>query len=207
MIRFLRIAALAFAFHPQISASLWGQSVSTAARDSLENLRIAKTTRIAALVPGGGQITNRKYWKVPLVWGGVAWCISSIDYNLKQLNEARTNLIELEESDPTTIGYSQALLMARNEEAFYRRNRDLSWFALIGVHALSVLDAHVDANLMSFDVSENLAVAFRPIPIANSPAVVGPGLVIRWHRLERNLTNYDSSQWAKLTFKRKLKWT
>ena len=208
MIRFLRIAALAFAFNSLIiSASLWGQSASTAAQDSLENQRIAKTTRIAALIPGGGQITNRKYWKVPLVWGGVAWCISSIDYNLKQLNEARTDLIELEESDPTTIGYAQALSIARTEEAFYRRNRDLSWFALIGVHALSVLDAHVDANLMSFDVSENLAVAFRPIPIANSPAVVGPGLVIRWHRLGRNLTNYDSSQWAKLTFKRKLKWT
>ena len=125
------------------TAGLWGQS-DAVPQDSLEDMRIKRTTRLAALIPGAGQITNRKYWKAPVVWGGMAWCISSIDFNLTQLDAARAHLIELE-NDPATD--FNTLQSARSEEAFYRRNRDLSWFALVGVHALSILDAHVDANL------------------------------------------------------------
>jgi len=178
------------------TAGLWGQS-DAIPQDSLEDLRITRTTRLAALIPGAGQIANRKYWKAPVVWGGVYWCISSIDFNLTQLDAARAHLIELE-SDPATD--FDALQTARSEEAFYRRNRDLSWFALVGVHALSILDAHVDANLLSFDVSENLALHLRPVPAPHTEALLAPGLVIRWQRPGHKFTNFERSKRAHRAF-------
>ena len=188
------------------TAWLWGQS-DAVPQDSLEDLRITRTTRLAALIPGAGQIANRKYWKAPVVWGGVAWCVSSIDFNRTELSASRTRLIELEEADPATIpNYATELQSARNEEAFYRRNRDLSWFALVGVHALSVLDAHVDANLLSFDVSENLALQLRPVPMPRASQLFAPGLVIRWHRTGHKFTNFESSNRTPQVAKRIEKW-
>lgn len=203
----LRIAVWTCAFSLFSSTAwLWGQS-DAVPQDSLEDLRITRTTRMAALIPGAGQIANRKYWKAPVVWGGIYWCISSIDFNRTELSTARTRLIELEEADPATIpNYATELQSARNEEAFYRRNRDLSWFALVGVHALSVLDAHVDANLLSFDVSENLALQLRPVPTPNATQMLAPGLVIRWHRAGHKFTNFGPSNRASRAVKRIEKW-
>lgn len=179
------------------TASLWGQNDAIPAQDSLEDRRIKRVTRLATFIPGAGQIANRKYWKAPVVWGGMAYCISSIDYNLTQLDAARAHLIELE-NDPATD--FNTLQSARSEEAFYRRNRDLSWFALVGVHALSILDAHVDANLLSFDVSENLALHLRPVPAPHTAAFLAPGLVIRWQRPGHKFTNFERSKRAHRAF-------
>jgi hypothetical protein len=179
------------------TASLWGQNDAIPVQDSLEDRRIKRVTRLATFIPGAGQIANRKYWKAPVVWGGMAYCISSIDYNLTQLDAARAHLIELE-NDPATD--FNTLQSARSEEAFYRRNRDLSWFALVGVHALSILDAHVDANLLSFDVSENLALHLRPVPAPHTAALLAPGLVIRWQRPGHKFTNFERSKRARRAF-------
>lgn len=196
--RTLRIVAWACAFCTlSPTASLWGQNDAIPAQDSLEDRRIKRVTRLATFIPGAGQIANRKYWKAPVVWGGMAYCISSIDYNLTQLDAARAHLIELE-NDPATD--FNTLQSARSEEAFYRRNRDLSWFALVGVHALSILDAHVDANLMSFDVSENLALHLRPVPAPHTAALLVPELVIRWQRPGHKFTNFERSKRAHRAF-------
>ena len=196
--RTLRIVAWACALCTlSPTASLWGQNDAIPAQDSLEDRRIKRVTRLATFIPGAGQIANRKYWKAPVVWGGMAYCISSIDYNLTQLDAARAHLIELE-NDPATD--FNTLQSARSEEAFYRRNRDLSWFALVGVHALSILDAHVDANLLSFDVSENLALHLRPVPAPHTVAFLAPGLVIRWQRPGHKFTNFERSKRAHRAF-------
>ena len=196
--RTLRIVAWACALCTlSPTASLWGQNDAIPAQDSLEDRRIKRVTRLATFIPGAGQIANRKYWKAPVVWGGMAYCISSIDYNLTQLDAARAHLIELE-NDPATD--FNALQSARSEEAFYRRNRDLSWFALVGVHALSILDAHVDANLLSFDVSENLALHLRPVPAPHTAALLAPGLVIRLQRPGHKFTNFERSKRAHRAF-------
>ena len=196
--RTLRIVAWACALCTlSPTASLWGQNDAIPAQDSLEDRRIKRVTRLATFIPGAGQIANRKYWKAPVVWGGMAYCISSIDYNLTQLDAARAHLIELE-NDPATD--FNTLQSARSEEAFYRRNRDLSWFALVGVHALSILDAHVDANLLSFDVSENLALHLRPVPAPHTAALLAPGLVIRWQRPGHKFTNFERSKRAYRAF-------
>ena len=196
--RTLRIVAWACALCTlSPTASLWGQNDAIPAQDSLEDRRIKRVTRLATFIPGAGQIANRKYWKAPVVWGGMAYCISSIDYNLTQLDAARAHLIELENNPATDFNTLQS---ARSEEAFYRRNRDLSWFALVGVHALSILDAHVDANLLSFDVSENLALHLSPVPAPHTAALLAPGLVIRWHRPGHKFTNFERSKRAHRAF-------
>ena len=196
--RTLRIVAWACALCTlSPTASLWGQNDAIPAQDSLEDRRIKRVTRLATFIPGAGQIANHKYWKAPVVWGSMAYCISSIDYNLTQLDAARAHLIELE-NDPATD--FNTLQSARSEEAFYRRNRDLSWFALVGVHALSILDAHVDANLLSFDVSENLALHLRPVPAPHTAAFLAPGLVIRWQRPGHKFTNFERSKRAHRAF-------
>lgn len=196
--RTLRIVAWACALCTlSPTASLWGQNDAIPAQDSLEDRRIKRVTRLATFIPGAGQIANRKYWKAPVVWGGMAYCISSIDYNLTQLDAARAHLIEVENNPATDFNTLQT---ARSEEAFYRRNRDLSWFALVGVHALSILDAHVDANLMSFDVSENLALHLRPVPAPHTAALLAPGLVIRWQRPGHKFTNFERSKRAHRAF-------
>lgn len=196
--RTLRIIAWACALCTlSPTASLWGQNDAIPAQDSLEDLRIQRVTRLATFIPGAGQIANRKYWKAPVVWGGMAYCISSIDFNLTKLHDARARLIELEYDPATDFATLQD---ARSEEAFYRRNRDLSWFALVGVHALSILDAHVDANLLSFDVSENLALHLRPVPAPHTAALLAPGLVIRWHRPRHKFTNFERSKRAPRAF-------
>ena len=196
--RTLRIVAWACALCTlSPTASLLGQNDAIPAQDSLEDRRIKRVTRLATFIPGAGQIANRKYWKAPVVWGGMAYCISSIDYNLTQLDAARAHLIELE-NDPATD--FNTLQSARSEEAFYRRNRDLSWFALVGVHALSILDAHVDANLLSFDVSENLALHLRPVPAPHTAALLAPGLLISWQRPGHKFTNFERSKRAHRAF-------
>ena len=196
--RTLRIVAWACALCTlSPTASLWGQNDAIPAQDSLEDRRIKRVTQLATFIPGAGQIANRKYWKAPVVWGGIAYCISSIDYNLTQLDAARAHLIELENNPATDFNTLQS---ARSEEAFYRRNRDLSWFALVGVHALSILDAHVDANLLSFDVSENLALHLSPVPAPHTAALLAPGLVIRWQRPGHKFTNFERSKRAHRAF-------
>ena len=196
--RTLRIVAWACALCTlSPTASIWGQNDAIPAQDSLEDRRIKRVTQLATFIPGAGQIANRKYWKAPVVWGGMAYCISSIDYNLTQLDAARAHLIELENNPATDFNTLQS---ARSEEAFYRRNRDLSWFALVGVHALSILDAHVDANLLSFDVSENLALHLSPVPAPHTAALLAPGLVIRWHRPGHKFTNFERSKRAHRAF-------
>ncbi len=150
-----------------------------------------RTTRIAAFVPGGGQILNQKYWKAPIVWGGIAWCVSLIDFNTRELKKARTNLIQLELSgQPNPID----LLNAREAETFYRTQRDVSWFALAGVHLLSILDAHVDANLLAFDVSEDLSMEVAPMyPSSSShygPHTAALGLVLRWELPSSKFTKF-----------------
>lgn len=166
--------------------------------DSIDDIRIRRITKLAALVPGSGQFMNHKAWKAPIVWGGMAWCASAIRFNNQSLQEARETLIFLELADPSQVNnYSQVLSLARQEESFYRRNRDLSWFALLGVHLLGILDAHVDANLSSFDVSEDLSFQLTPLafpPLASTPSPptnsAAWGLIIHWEFPHREFPKF-----------------
>ena len=137
---------------------------------------IATATWIALVIPGGGQIYNRKYWKLPIVYGGFVGCMYAYNWNGQMYKDYRQAYLDIMDSDPNTDSYKDFFRPGYNFEANkeylqtvfkkrkdrYRRWRDMSIFATIGVYALSVIDAYVDAQLASFDISEDVNLSIEP---------------------------------------------
>lgn len=137
---------------------------------------------LALVIPGGGQIYNRKYWKLPLVYGGIMGCIYAISWNNSMYKDYSQAYIDLMDNDPNSQSYNQFLHLGnvindsnkkQYEDIFkkrrdkYRRWRDLSFFVMLGVYALSVIDAYVDAELSVFDISKDLSMKVEPTIINN----------------------------------------
>ena len=137
---------------------------------------------LAIVIPGAGQIYNRKYWKLPIVYGGFIGCLYAIRWNNQMYNDYSQAYMDIMDNDPNTQSYNEFLHlgatitpenteryqdMFRRRKDYYRRYRDLSVFILIGVYALSVIDAYVDASLSEFDISKDLSLRVQPAIINN----------------------------------------
>ena len=140
---------------------------------------------LALVIPGGGQIYNRKYWKLPIVYGGFVGCIYAMNWNNMMYKDYAQAYLDLMDDDPGTASYNKFMHLGRqinstNEERYktifkkrkdrYRRWRDLSFFVMVGVYAVSVIDAYVDAELSAFDLSKDLSLKVRPTVIGNGAA-------------------------------------
>ena len=138
---------------------------------------------LALVLPGAGQIYNRKYWKLPIIYGGFVGCAYAMRWNNMMYRDYSQAYLDIMDDDPNTQSYNQFLHLgsqiteankSRWEEVFrkrkdrYRRWRDLSFFVMVGVYALSVIDAYVDASLSEFDISPDLSIHFAPTIISNS---------------------------------------
>lgn len=137
---------------------------------------VQTATWLALVIPGGGQIYNRKYWKLPIVYGGFVGCMYAYNWNSQMYKDYRQAYLDIMDSDPNTDSYKDFFRPGYNFEANkeylksvfkkrkdrYRRWRDMSIFATIGVYALSVIDAYVDAQLSSFDISDDISLSFEP---------------------------------------------
>lgn len=138
-----------------------------------------KATWLALVIPGGGQIYNRKYWKLPIFYGGFAGCAYALTWNgkmYKDYSQAYKDAVN-EKWNSSSItdllppGYinnvskPQLTETLRKRKDTYRRYRDLSIFAFIGVYLLSVVDAYVDAELSNFDISPDLSMKVEPAVI------------------------------------------
>nr|WP_311466424.1 DUF5683 domain-containing protein [uncultured Porphyromonas sp.] len=133
-----------------------------------------------ALLPGGGQIYNRKYWKLPIVWGAFMTCYYSVTWNHRQYQDYHAAYRDLSSEDPlkntSWLAFAPAGAKAEDYKTyqstlkstlkrgndFYRRYRDLSILASILVYGLSILDAYVDAELYTFDISPDLSLRVAP---------------------------------------------
>lgn len=137
---------------------------------------------LAIVIPGAGQIYNRKYWKLPIVYGGFLGCLYAIRWNNQMYTDYSQAYMDIMDNDPNTQSYNQFLhlgstITEENKERYqnlfkrrkdyYRKYRDLSVFCLIGVYALSVIDAYVDASLSEFDISKDLSLKIEPAVINN----------------------------------------
>jgi len=137
---------------------------------------------LSIVLPGAGQIYNHKYWKLPIFYGGVVGCVYAMTWNNNMYRDYSQAYMDLVDNNPSTQSYNQFLHLgnkitpeneARYEEIFrkrkdrYRRWRDLSVFSLIGVYALSIIDAYVDASLSDFDISKDLSMHIQPTIINN----------------------------------------
>ncbi|GAA4333163.1 DUF5683 domain-containing protein [Flaviaesturariibacter amylovorans] len=138
------------------------------------NHSVRKAWTRSAMVPGWGQIYNRKYWKVPLAWAAVGVPVGIFVYNLTWYRRTRfayTALVTNNAADkarvhPKLQGYIQfnnagALQFLRNE---FRKDVDYSFLFIILGWGLQTVDAAVDAHLKTFDVSPNLSLDLKLKP-------------------------------------------
>lgn len=145
---------------------------------------VKKATTLSTICPGAGQIYNKSYWKLPFVVGGLATTIYTIDWNnrgyqrFKKAYSLRTSYdkaLENYKKDPDVFpdpgptsnskdefrgSYPAAFL--KNLKDSYRRNRDLCIIITAGIYVLQIIDAHVDAHLKDYDISDDLSLSITP---------------------------------------------
>jgi hypothetical protein len=160
-----------------------------------------RATMLAVAFPGLGQIYNRKYWKIPLVYLGFGGLIYSVGFNSSHFNTYMKAYQDFTDAIPETNSYLK-LIPSTIEPAsydpvlhpesyqnykdqmlryvdYYRRYRDLSYIGIAGWYLFSILDANVDASLFNFDVSKNLDVAAIPVLLSTPGGFVGTGLNLK----------------------------
>lgn len=128
--------------------------------NNIDPLTPAKAAFYSAVLPGLGQAYNKKYWKIPLVYGAIGTSLYFyINSNSKYQDYRGAYKRRLEGFNDDKFNYldTNRLITAQK---FYQRNRDLSALFVAGFYALNIIDANVDAALIQFNVNENLS--FQP---------------------------------------------
>ncbi len=137
---------------------------------------------LSFVVPGGGQIYNRKYWKLPIFYGGFLGCMYAFTWNQQMYMDYSQAYLDIMDDNPDTHSYltmfpssyeidknvSRYQTLFKNRKDRFRRYRDLSAFCFIGVYLLSVVDAYVDAQLSVFDITPDLSLHVSPA-VLDSP--------------------------------------
>jgi hypothetical protein len=141
--------------------------------DSALRLHSPKKAAIrSALIPGWGQAYNKKYWKIPIIYGALGVCAGVFVYNLTNYEDLRYaykakynyqtygDTSGLSQIKPELVNLDLGALRTNRDE--FRRNIDYSALFFILLWGLNVVDAAVDAHLKSFDVSPDLSLKFKP---------------------------------------------
>ncbi|MGB1210248.1 MAG: DUF5683 domain-containing protein [Lacinutrix venerupis] len=129
-------------------------------RKEIDPLRPSKAAFYSAVLPGLGQAYNKKYWKIPIVYAAIGTGVYFYIDNNKQYNRVRDaykrrlagfNDDEFEKFTDDAL---------REAQKSYRRNKELSLLVTVGLYALNIIDANVDAHLLQYNVDDNLS--FKP---------------------------------------------
>jgi hypothetical protein len=139
-----------------------------------------RATIYSAVLPGLGQIYNRKYWKLPIVYGGFVTLGYFINFNNELYVKYKQAYSDIIDTDPNTNSFkklnvnpiffeadkiSQLTERLRLAKDGSRRNRDLVVISTAVFYALNIIDASVDANFFNFDISDDLTINWVPGPI------------------------------------------
>ena len=153
-----------------------------------------KATMMAVSFPGLGQIYNRKYWKIPVVYIGFGALVYSAGFNSRsytlylnayqdftdEIKETNSYLrvlapgVDPETFDSSTVSYYKDGMLRMVD--YYKRYRDLSYIGIAGWYLISILDANVDASLFNYDISNNLDITLVPIQMSLPGGFLGAGL-------------------------------
>lgn len=127
-----------------------------------------KASILSIILPGSGQIYNKKYWKVPIIYSSLATSIYFICENQKKLTNYENAYIDRVNgrTDDYIDVYNNTQLISIID--YYERNRDISMMITAAIYLLNIVDASVDAHLFDFDVSEDLSIETKP-EIINTP--------------------------------------
>ncbi|WP_420319822.1 DUF5683 domain-containing protein [Flagellimonas sp.] len=186
--------------HPQeidsLAMDLEGEGITiqevTYERKKINPLAPSKAAFYSAILPGLGQIYNKRYWKAPIVWGAIGTGIYVYSYNNTQYNAARdafkrrrAGFIDDEFYDINGDGNGPDISLEALQDAqeSTQRDRDLSLLITIVMYALNIIDANVDAHLKQYNVDDNLVIDFKPYldltPLTNNPNY-GMTLVVKF---------------------------
>jgi hypothetical protein len=145
-----------------------------------------KAGLLSLIIPGGGQLYNKRWWKVPLVYGAMGGMAAVIDYNQSRYRRLR-DALELErmqkehEFTGTAIGNVNTLRTLRDR---FDKDTQMAYFGFFLVYALQAMEAFVDAHLKTFDISDDIGFQLKPqvdISPFGQPAL-GIGLAIPLNR-------------------------
>ncbi|MBK9175948.1 MAG: hypothetical protein IPM46_06325 [Flavobacteriales bacterium] len=166
-----------------LSCGFWGIACVVCAQTPIDSLdwryrhSPRKASILSAVLPGAGQVYNRKYWKVPIVLGGLGASVYFIRDNNQNYQRYKDAYIALVDGDPNTIDEFEGRFSSQNVlnvADTYRRWRDLSYIACGLVYVLNIVDASVDAHFVRFDVSPELSLELSPS--LSTAAMGAPGL-------------------------------
>jgi len=152
---------------------------------------------MATIIPGYGQILNKKYWKLPIVYGGFLGFAYAISMNSSRYTTYMTAYRDIIDTDPNTVSYISIIpkgytidsyggvsgytRILKSAEENYRRYRDLSIITAIAYYAITIVDAYVDAQLYDFDISPDLTMRFQPTLLKNPYGIANtPGIQCRF---------------------------
>ena len=149
----------------------------------------AKASLYSAIFPGLGQIYNKKYWKLPLVYGGFGALGYAVSFNQTNFSKYKNAYIDFTDKLPETQRYLDVISsnldpadfdpvlhpdtydsqqekwfseQLKHNMDYYRRNRDLSYIGLVGLYFLNIVDATVDAHLFDYDIGNDLSMKIEP---------------------------------------------
>lgn len=133
--------------------------------NDIDPLTPAKAAFYSAILPGLGQAYNKKYWKIPLVYGAIGTSLYFYSDSNKKYNQYRDAYKRrLEGYTDDQFSYLDKNRLIAGQK-FYQRNRDLSALFVVAFYVLNIIDANVDAALIQFNVNENLSV--KPVIYPN----------------------------------------
>lgn len=167
--------------------------------DTLQKKRVrinplapSKAAFYSAVIPGLGQIYNKRYWKAPIVWGAIGGAIYAYSWNDNAYQRFRTAFKrrqagffddEFFDLNGDGAGPDQGLDDLQSQQERFQRDRDLWLLVTVGLYALNIVDANVDAHLKQFNVDQDLSLDMRPYldmdPISNQP-VYGMAVAMRF---------------------------
>jgi hypothetical protein len=161
-----------------------------------------RATMLAVVFPGLGQIYNRKYWKIPLVYAGFGGLFYSVRYNSSNYIKYMKAYQDFTDAIPETMSYMNVIRGAdpatydpvrypnsynpSNAQYYkdgmlrmidyFKRYRDLSYIGIAAWYIVSIIDANVDASLFNYDISNNLDIAVAPFQFPQSGNMMGAGI-------------------------------
>lgn len=156
-----------------------------------------KAVLYSAVFPGLGQVYNRKYWKLPILYGGFAAFTYAVSWNNRYYQtyfEAHRSLID---GDPATVEWHNVLPYGQtpgnvdekwfegvlsDRKDYYRYYRDFSIVGMVALYLLGIVDAYVDAQLFDFDISPDLSMRVQPTLIREDgrPNYLGNSYGFQW---------------------------
>jgi Family of unknown function (DUF5683) len=174
-----------------------GPTTTQAQRDSIDKKRkqsYHRATIYSAILPGAGQVYNKKYWKVPIVYAAIGIPAYFYFYNKNYYNDAQYALVVTinQTTDPDSLsklnpdfvplvksGNTTAIINVRNEA---RKYQDYSVLYFLIFYALNIVDATVDAHLKDFNVNSDLSFKIKPMIVPGPSPSAGITLAFNLHK-------------------------